>query len=150
MGPQHTSSAGMSIRMGGAMRGRLVIVLATGMLMSVPLSAHHGGAVFDTGKSVTLTGTVTQWVYSNPHLLLTLDVKGEDGTVVKWLVETQAPGIMYPAGYRKDSFKPGDEVTVTVEPVKNGRPIGRIQKVVLANGTTLGGINSVPIPPAGR
>jgi len=132
------------------MRGRLVIVLAVGVLLSVPLFAHHGGAAFDIGKSVTLTGTVTQWVYSNPHLLLTLDVKGEDGTVVKWLVETQAPGIMYPAGYRKDSFKPGDEVTVTVEPVKNGRPIGRIQKVVLANGTTLGGINSVPIPPAGR
>jgi hypothetical protein len=118
--------------------------------MSVPLFAHHGGAAFDIGKSVTLKGTVTQWVYSNPHLLLTLDVKGEDGTVVRWLVETQAPNIMYPAGYRKDSFKPGDEVTLTVEPVKNGRPIGRIQKVVLANGTTLGGINSVPIPPAGR
>jgi len=132
------------------MRGRLVIVLAVGVLLSVPLFAHHGGAAFDIGKSVTLTGTVTQWVYSNPHLLLMLDVKGEDGMVVKWLVETQAPGIMYPAGYRKDSFKPGDEVTVTVEPVKNGRPIGRIQKVVLANGTTLGGINSVPIPPAGR
>jgi hypothetical protein len=132
------------------MRGRLVIAWAVGVLMSVPLVAHHGGAAFDIGKSVTLKGTVTQWVYSNPHLLLTLDVKGEDGLVVKWLVETQAPGIMYPAGYRKDSFKPGDEVTVTAEPVKNGRPIGRIQKVVLANGTTLGGTSSVPIPPPDR
>lgn len=132
------------------MRDRLLIACAVAVLLSVPLVAHHGGAAFDIGKSVTLTGTVTQWVYSNPHLLLMFDVKGEDGMVVKWLVETQAPGIMYPAGYRKNSFTPGDEVTVTAEPVKNGRPIGRIQKVVLANGTTLGGISSVAIPPPVR
>ena len=91
------------------MRGRFVIVLAVGVLMSVPLSAHHGGAAFDNGKKVTLKGTVTQWVYMNPHCLISLDVKGEDGKVVNWVIETQAPGIMYPAGYRKDSFKPGDE-----------------------------------------
>jgi len=60
--------------------------------------------------------------------------------------ETQAPSIMYPAGYRKNSFKLGDEVTVSVEPVKNGLPIGRIREVVLANGTTLGGIAGVPAP----
>ena len=130
------------------MRGRLVLVLAAGLLMSVPLSAHHGGAAFDTGKKVTLKGTVTQWIYQNPHCLITLDVKAEDGRVVQWVAETQAPGIMYPAGYRKDSFKPGDEVTVVVEPVKNGQPVGRIQTVVTAAGWTLGVIQSVPIPPA--
>jgi hypothetical protein len=57
---------------------------------------------------------------------------------------------MYPAGYRRDSFKPGDEVTVVVEPVKNGQPVGRIQTVVTATGWTLGGIQSVAIPPAGK
>jgi hypothetical protein len=129
---------------------RTLIVLTVGVLMSIPLIAHHGNAAFDTGKKVTLKGTVRQWVYSNPHLLLTFDVKGEDGTVVQWVAETQAPGIMYPAGYRRDSFKPGDEVTVIVEPVKNGQPIGRILQVVLANGWTLGFVNDVPIPPAGR
>jgi hypothetical protein len=132
------------------MRGNVVIVLAVGVLLSVPLFAHHGSAAFDSGKTVTLKGTVTQWVYSNPHLLLTLEVKGEDGKVVRWVAETQAPNIMYPAGYRKDSFKPGDEVTVIVEPVKNGLPIGRIRQAVLANGTTLGFVNDVPIPPKGQ
>lgn len=131
-------------------RARLVIVLAVAVLMSVPMFAHHGGAAFDPGKSVTLKGTVTQWIYSNPHLLLTLDVKGEDGTVVQWVAETQAPNIMYPAGYRKDSFKAGDDVTVTVQPVKNGRPIGRILKVITANGTTLGVTADAPIYPPGR
>ena len=132
------------------MRGRVVIVLAAAVLLSAPLSAHHGGAAFDTGKKVTLKGTVTQWIYMNPHCLISLDVKGEDGKVVQWVAETQAPGIMYPAGYRKDSFKPGDEITVVVEPVKNGQPVGRIQTVVTASGWTLGSIQSVAIPPAGK
>jgi len=131
------------------MRSRLFIVLV-GTLMSVSLGAHHGSAAFDTGKTVTLKGTVTQWIYANPHCLLSVDVMGEDGTVVRWLAETQAPNIMYPAGYRRDSFKIGDEVTVTVEPVKNDQPVGRIQTVVTADGTTLGGIRSVPIPPPGQ
>ena len=128
------------------MRGRLAVVLFVGVLMSAPLFAHHGSAAFDNGKTVVLKGTVAQWVYSNPHCLLTVDVKGEDGKVVQWVAETQAPSIMYPAGYRKNSFKTGDEVTVSVEPVKNGLPIGRIREVVLANGTTLGGIASPPAP----
>ena len=132
------------------MRRGFFVVLAAGVLMSGPLFTHHGSAAFDTGKRVTLKGTVTQWIYSNPHCLLSIDVKGEDGTVVRWLAETQAPNIMYPAGYRRDSFKFGDEVTVTVEPVKNGQPVGRIQTVVLANGTTLGGTGSVAIPPPNK
>jgi Family of unknown function (DUF6152) len=119
-------------------------------LMSLPLFAHHGSAMFDTGKKVTLKGTVKEWVYVNPHCLLTLDVKGENGQVVQWIAETQPPTSVFPLGYRKDSFKPGDEVTITVEPVKNGRPIGRILGAVLANGKTIG---SPPaegaLPPAG-
>src|SRR3989442_11222054 len=73
------------------MRSRHVMVLAGALvaLMSLPLFAHHGSAMFDTGKKVTLKGTVKEWVYVNPHCLLTLDVKGEDGQVVQWLAETQ-------------------------------------------------------------
>ena len=129
------------------MSGRLVIVLAMGVALSIPLSAHHGSAVFENGKTVTLRGTVKSWTYANPHCLLTFDVTGDEGKVVQWIVETQAPGIMYPAGYRKDSFKFGDEVTVVANPVKNGLPIGRIVTVVTASGWTLGGINDTAIPP---
>jgi hypothetical protein len=87
---------------------------------------------------VTIKGTVKEWIYMNPHCLLKLEVRGEDGKVVEWVAEGQAPGVIFPAGYRKDSFKFGDEVTVTVEPVKGGLPMGRILEVVLANGTKLG------------
>ena len=130
------------------MRGRLAIVLA--LLTSAPLLAHHGSAAFENGKTVTLKGIVKSWTYMNPHCLLAFDVKGDDGKVVQWIVETQAPGIMYPAGYRKDSFKAGDEVTVEANPVKNGRPIGRIVHVLTASGWTLGGINDTAIPPKAK
>ena len=133
----------MTRRMKGhTMRGRLVIVLgvALGLLISVPLFAHHGGATLYTDKPVTLKGTVKSWLWSNPHCLLTFDVKGEDGQVVQWVVETQAPSSIYPSGYRKDSFKPGDQVTLTVEPAKSGRPNGRIAQAILADGTKLGNL----------
>jgi hypothetical protein len=115
---------------------------AVAFLMQVPVYAHHGGAAFDNGKTVVLKGTVVEWVYSNPHCLLKLDVKGEDGKVVQWIAEGQAPNVIFPAGYRKDSFKAGDQVAITVEPVKNNQPMGRILQSVLANGKTLGRASS--------
>ena len=123
------------------MRNRLVILLAVavGLLVSVPLLAHHGNASASGGEPVTLKGTVKSWLWSNPHCLLTLDVKGEDGKVVEWIVETQAPSTIYSIGYRKNSFKPGDVVTVTVAPVKGGRSYGSISRVVLADGTAIVG-----------
>jgi hypothetical protein len=122
----------------------IVSVIAVGLLMALPVAAHHGSAVFDTGKKVTLKGTVKEWVYSNPHCLLSLDVAGEDGKMVQWIAEGQAPNVIFPVGYRKDSFKAGDQVTVIVEPVKNGRPMGRILQAVLADGRTLGVASSPP------
>ena len=128
------------------MRSRRVIVsvIAVGLLIPFPVAAHHGSAAFDTGKKLTLKGTVKEWVYSNPHCLLSLDVKGEDGQVVQWVAEGQAPNVIFPVGYRKDSFKAGDQVTVTVEPVKNGRPMGRILQAVLVDGKSLGPASSPP------
>ena len=129
------------------MRNRPVVVLACVVALSMPLLAHHGSAAFDTGKKMVLKGTVKEWVYSNPHCLLRLDVMGEDGQVVAWVAEGQAPNVIFPAGYRKDTFKPGDQVMITVEPVKNGRPLGRILQAVLADGKTLGVASSAGAPP---
>jgi Family of unknown function (DUF6152) len=120
----------------------VLFVAAVGGFATVPLSAHHGAAAYDVGKKVVLKGTVKEWIYSNPHCLLTLEVTGEDGQVVRWIVEGQAPNVVFPAGYRKDTFTFGDQVTVTVEPVKNGRPMGRILSAITADGKTLGAANS--------
>jgi Family of unknown function (DUF6152) len=109
------------------------------LIVSIPSLAHHANAVFDTGKKVTMKGTVTEWFWANPHCLLRFDVRGDNGEVVHWTAETQAPPNIIPSGYSKQSFKPGDEITITVEPVKNGQPLGRVLQVVLPNGKTLGG-----------
>lgn len=126
------------------MRTWPVIVFVAAVALSIPLrlAAHHGSAAFDNGKVVVLKGTVKEWLFSNPHCLLKLDVTGPDGKVVQWIAEGQAPQIIYPAGYRKDSFKFGDQVTITVEPVKNNLPMGRILESVLADGKVLGRASS--------
>jgi uncharacterized protein DUF6152 len=124
------------------MKMRLVIAcaVAVGPLMSVPLVAHHTASTLYTEKTATLKGIVKTWLWSNPHCLLTFDVKGEDGQVVEWHAETQAPNTAYTEGYRANSFKPGDEVTVTVRTAVNGRPFGLLAQVVLADGTKLGNL----------
>ena len=120
----------------------VVFAAVVGLLIRAPLLAHHGGAAFDIGKTVVLKGTVKEWLYSNPHCLLRLEITDANGKIVVWIAEGQAPNTIFPAGYRKDSFKPGDQVTVTVEPAKENRQMGRILEAVLANGTTLGRASS--------
>ena len=122
------------------MRVRQVMVFAAAisLLMSVPVVAHHTATTLYSDKTVTLKGIVKTWRWSNPHCLLTFDVKGEDGQVVQWLAETQAPNTVYTEGYRPNSFKPDDEITVTVRPAANGRPYGLLTQAVLADGTKLG------------
>ena len=106
-------------------------------VVSVSLTAHHGAAALDTGKEITLKGTVTEWIWSNPHCFLQFDAKDDSGTVRNWAVETQNPTAMTQRGFSRTLFKAGDEVTVIIEPVKNGQPIGRLLTVLLANGQKL-------------
>jgi hypothetical protein len=125
-------------------RSSVLWAVAAALLIQLPLFAHHSSAAFDTGKKVVLKGTVVEWVYANPHCMLIFDVKGEDGQVVQWTAETQPPASVFPAGYRKDTFRAGNQVTITVEPFKDGRPYGRILQTVLADGRVLGSEGSPP------
>ena len=106
-------------------------------IIAVPLFAHHSTAAFETEKNLTIQGTVTEWFWANPHCLLKLDVKTDGSEVVHWVAESGAPANMIDAGWRKNSIKPGDQVTVTVLPAKNGNPVGRIVRVEFADGKTL-------------
>jgi len=96
--------------------------------------AHHGNSAFDTGKSETLKGSVTKFEFINPHAQIYFDVKDETGKITHWACETLAPGKLARAGWVRDSLKPGDQVTVTLAPTKDGKPAGLLQKLVLANG----------------
>lgn len=140
--------------------GGVFLVGAGLLVLSVPLRAapkpvggggvaHHGTASFDMDKDITLKGIVTEWVWSNPHCFLKFDVKDQNGTVTHWAVETQNPTTMTGLGWARNSFKAGDEVTVTLQAVKNGAPIGRAKTIVLPNGKTLaatGAAAAVPVP----
>jgi len=126
------------------MRRMLVAVASGVVLLSCALAAHHANAVFDLGKRLTLTGTVTEWFWANPHCLLRFDVKNDSGEMTHWVAETQAPPNMTPFGWTKQSFAVGDQVTVTLEPVKNGSPLGRILQVKLPDGKTLVAGNGLP------
>ena len=124
---------------------RMLVAIASGLvLLSSALPAHHANAVFDLGKRLTLTGTVTEWFWANPHCLLRFDVKSESGEMRHWVAETQAPPNMTPFGWTKQSFAVGDQVVVTLEPVKNGQPLGRILQVKLPDGKTLTAGNALP------
>jgi len=118
-------------------RSKLIAILFGFFVISIPAMAHHGAAAYDISKKMTVKATVTDWVWSNPHCFLKFDAKDDKGVVTHWATETSNPSDMVNLGWSKDSFKPGDEVTVTFTPVKNGNPIGRIEQVVLANGQTL-------------
>lgn len=122
------------------MRSRLITVVTATLgltLAAAPLGAHHSNAAFDPGKRVNISGVVTEWFWANPHCLLSLDVKDGDGKVVSWVVETQAPPNMIPFGWSRQSFKPGDQVTITLEPARSGKPVGRLLRAVFADGRTL-------------
>lgn len=117
----------------------VVMLLAAAILTTVsPLFAHHGNSNFDIGKKLELKATVTEWIWANPHCWLKFDATDEKGNVMHWIAETSNPADMTNlGGWSKQVFKPGDHVTVTLQPVKNGQPIGRVMQVVLANGQTL-------------
>jgi uncharacterized protein DUF6152 len=124
------------------LKPKLVTSLALAVslaMVGVPMLAHHGNAAYDTGKSITVKGIVTRWVWSNPHCILQLDVTDDRGEVVQWTTETENPSSMIHYGWTNQSLKLGDQVTVTVLPVKNGRPVGRILEVVFSDGHKLAG-----------
>jgi hypothetical protein len=112
-----------------AMRNKLTTISCSALLLlafSVPLLAHHGTAVYDTSKTLTVKGTVSEYVWANPHVYVKVDTKDDSGNTVRWTLEAQNPITETDLGWTKNTFKPGDEVDIDVKPAKNGRPIGSI------------------------
>ena len=99
------------------------LVFVSLFIISVPLAAHHGGAAYDTDKTLTVKGTVTEYVWSNPHIFVKVDVKDDKGNTAHWIVEAQNPVSMMQIGWSKNTFKPGDEVEIDAMPAKNGNPV---------------------------
>ena len=117
------------------MKTALVSAMVTLALVSgaVSLSAHHSWPV-NMDKLVTVKGTVMQFEWANPHPMITLEVKTDDGKVEKWLIGGPAINRMEANGWTKDTIKPGDVVTGTGYQFSDGQKIVRLEKLVLADG----------------
>jgi hypothetical protein len=114
--------------------GSICLLLATGQAM-----AHHSGAMFERHKTVSLTGTVTSFEWTNPHSWLELDVAGAKGAKMKhWSIELNGPEALFKEGFRPDNPKIGDKIVVVAHPLKDGRPGGSVVSVTLANGKFIG------------
>jgi hypothetical protein len=113
--------------------------LVVGLLtMGSPLFAHHGAAAYDMSKPVVMkSAVVTRYIWANPHTLVFFDAKDDKGGTTHWSVELGSPSAVALMGWNRTSLKPGDVITVYMFPAKNGNPVGRINKIVLADGTLL-------------
>jgi hypothetical protein len=122
------------------MKNRLLaaLVLAGGVVaVGGPVLAHHGNAAYADTITEFKQATVTKVAWANPHALINFDAKNAKGEVVHMVVETAAPQALRLIGWSKDSVAPGDVVTVRMYVAKNGNPAGRLNKIILADGSEL-------------
>ena len=117
-----------------------VIVLAA----QGPVLAHHSAAGVDQTKSVTIVGVLKEFKWANPHSWMDIDVTDDKGQTKLWSVEMTAPAYLARAGWTSKTVKPGDKVTVTVRPMKNGDPGGLFVNITLPDGRMLGQAPAAP------
>jgi hypothetical protein len=102
-----------------------------------PVLAHHSPAAFDRTKEVKLVGTVKEFRWQNPHTWIEVIVPDEKGKDVVWGVELTSPTYLIRAGWKSNIIRPGDKVTVVVNPVRSGEPSGIFRSLTLADGRVL-------------
>jgi hypothetical protein len=116
----------------------MLLALAVGLLVVCgPTFAHHGSNNYNTNRLVTVKGTVTKFIWSNPHCQLYFDATDEKGNVQHWGAEMNQPRALAVNGFTKDIMQPGDKITITGAPAKSGAPRMFMRQIVLANGTIL-------------
>jgi hypothetical protein len=121
----------------------LTAALITALLLSAAVYAHHGSGIsYNMSKSITLSGTVTEFVWSSPHCQVFFDVKDDKGNVVNWGGELGSPTVLRNAGYNRNVFKVGDRITVTGRPSKSDSTVMLPMKVVFADGREF--TNTIP------
>jgi len=118
-----------------------LLLLSSALGLPLALHAHHSPAMFDFSKQMTLTGTVREFQWTNPHSYIQLVVKPSDGTGAEqeWSLEMGANVYLYERGWRPSTVKTGDTITVTVVPLRSGKTGGGLlMEAKTADGRTLG------------
>ena len=114
-----------------------VLAVAVGLLMLAgPMFAHHSMAMYDQKREITLTGTVTEFRLTNPHIQILFDVEDDQGNIEHWSSIGGNPNNMRRRGWNRNTVKPEDQITISGHPAKDGRPIMSTLKIVL-NGREL-------------
>lgn len=112
-----------------------ILAVAAVLLMSAPVLAHHGAASWQTNE-LTMKGTVVQFFWRNPHVMLVWNTTDKDGNVVKWTGELASiESMIADDGWTRNTFKPGDELVLTVRQSKSGTPASVIDQIKRADGT---------------
>jgi hypothetical protein len=114
------------------------IGIAGALLFAGSADAHHSGAMFDQMVTKTLVGTIREFQWTNPHCFIQLVVKDERGRDVEWSLEMTAPIHLMRLGWRRTSLKPGERITVTIHPLRNGEKGGNVVQALRANGKPIG------------
>lgn len=104
------------------------------LALSASLPAHHGTSAYDTSKLTTVKGTVVEFQFINPHVIITVEGPDEKGKAATWVCEANSPNVLSRHGWDRDMIKKGDQITVIGNAPKNGAKTLRLQKVVLSNG----------------
>jgi hypothetical protein len=120
----------------------LSTLLAASFLAGPPAAAHHSFAMFDREKQTTLQGTVRAFQWTNPHIFIQLMVPGAEGRPEEWSIEGASPNMLFRQGWTPTAFKPGDKVTIVINPLKNGGRGGNFVFATLPSGKTLGNLNA--------
>ena len=118
------------------MKPTVLLMAAAALVAASPAWSHHSHAMFDHSKAVTLEGTVTEFVFRNPHVFLYMDVKSENGETQNYWIEMSNIPNMIRRGIGQGTFKAGDKVSVNLYPLKDGRPGGSYVTITGADGRT--------------
>ena len=114
-----------------------VVLMSVALAMPGLVRAHHGTAAFETNQMVTVKGTVTEFIYLNPHVQVHFQSKNEKGETEQWQGELTAPNKLNRAGWTKHTLKPGDEITVSGYQLKSGAHTLWIRKLIGPDGNSL-------------
>jgi hypothetical protein len=127
------------------MRSSILITSVLLAATALPIVAHHSFNMFDDRKEVVLKGEVKEFQWSNPHTWIQLNVTDAAGKVVEWSIEGGSPNLVARQGWKRNTFKAGDRVEITVHPLRDGQPGGSFVRAVLPDGRRL---DRSQIPPA--
>jgi hypothetical protein len=116
---------------------RLGLAAICTIAASLPAWAHHAAVMYERDKTLSVQGTVKEFAFMNPHSWLYIVVRDANGRTTEWAIESSSTASLLRRGWGRDSIKPGDAITATFRPMRDGSPGGELESLTLADGRKL-------------